>query len=1441
MKKTLYTRIVASVMLTIFSIGIANAQFAGGTGTKTDPYQIATPAQLDSVRNHLAAHFALIDDLVMTEPTWEPIGTAAAPFTGSFDGRGHVISSLKILVTAVDAGLFGVFVPAILGDAIQNLGLEGAIVTSTAANVGALVGTVDGGTIAFCYSNNGEITGNGTVGGLVGRVRGGTITRSWANGIVLASGNTGGALAGGVLVLSGRGSLVQDCFAAGRIQASNIAAGLIGMMQTATVNNCYTTAIVVSNGAAAGGIAANISGNSLISNSMVMSDTIRNNHATTLPNRIAPVNPANSTVRANFALDAIAFIRQTAEVDPVADSLNGNDGQTRTLAVLQHDTTYVRAPMDWDLEYVWTKEESAFPTLLPPHIFSGGTGTKTDPIVITTPEDMARVGSFLNFHYILGNDIDLDGIDFKPIGRATRPFTGSFNGDGHVISNLTIFDTITGTGNFGLFGSFAPETRGDAIRNLGLENAKIIVRGTPVGSLVGDVTHGNIFNCYSNNAEIYGFGGSTFGGLVGRIRGGTLSRSWVNCSLVSTASTIGALVGAVAALSGVPGIVENCYALGFVRTTANFASGLAGSVTAGGRIINSYTAATVVSSGTTATGIAATFAGSATTISEITNCVVLSPTITGSSAATATTLMRIAATANNTVRRNNYASDTTQLIQLVDVMTIAADSLNGANGLTRPDADFSLATTYTTAPMNWNFTDIWKIDLDKHRFPIFGNVPAVTSVAFSEKEIEIMLSFTDTLGWTVLPLAADQTVTFASLDETIASVTGEGIVTGLKVGETKIVISAGTHTDTVSVTIAFPFVTSVTFEVPQVLLEVDSTLTPKWTVLPEAADQTVAFSSLDPTIATVSATGVIRGVAAGITGIVVSAQGDEVTHTDTITVYVFSVAVENVAFSVPETAIKLGYSHQLTWEVLPTNADHKFVTLRNLDTNIVTVNAEGMAEGRSVGVGRVVVYAGYAAILDTNITDTIVITVYADTIFAGAGTKADPFIITTPQEFDHARHFLGNHFRVANDLDMSSIENFLPIGHWQALSGADTIRNRPFTGSFDGGGFTISNLTMFDTLNSNRGLFSAFRPAVEGDAIENIVIRNSTFTVGSTSGSIVGMLFNGTVQNVAVHARVRGNPYGSAGSIAGIVGTARGGSVIQRCWFSDTVTSSGNTAAGIVAGLNDSVLVTDNYSTGHVAAFAAPNATAASYAAGISATLNNNSIVQNNYSTASIEALDNVAGISTAINNGGNPTNNKPLHQNNVAVNRRITARNASATNVHRVISTSQPAAQADSNVIRNNYALSTMEVYVGTTQKTEFTDRFDGVNRTMAQLQLQTTYALPPLLWDFTNVWVMATEGDRLPIFRWLSQGSSSIQDWLQNPTLSNVEILVYPNPTRGDVTVKVEDANIKQIRIYSMNGQLVFSTTRPEFNIENLQPALYLVHAITDKGNFVSRIMKW
>jgi hypothetical protein len=42
-------------------------------------------------------------------------------------------------------------------------------------------------------------------------------------------------------------------------------------------------------------------------------------------------------------------------------------------------------------------------------------------------------------------------------------------------------------------------------------------------------------------------------------------------------------------------------------------------------------------------------------------------------------------------------------------------------------------------------------------------------------------------------------------------------------------------------------------------------------------------------------------------------------------------------------------------------------------------------------------------------------------------------------------------------------------------------------------------------------------------------------------------------------------------------------------------------------------------------------------------------------------------------------------------------------------------------------------------------------------------------------------------------------------------------------------------------MEGKVVYSTAKPEFNIEKLQNGMYIIHVITDKGNYVSRIVKW
>ena len=50
-------------------------------------------------------------------------------------------------------------------------------------------------------------------------------------------------------------------------------------------------------------------------------------------------------------------------------------------------------------------------------------------------------------HFELVNDVELKGIDFKVMGSEFFPFTGSFNGNGHTISHLT----IKGGSNAGLF------------------------------------------------------------------------------------------------------------------------------------------------------------------------------------------------------------------------------------------------------------------------------------------------------------------------------------------------------------------------------------------------------------------------------------------------------------------------------------------------------------------------------------------------------------------------------------------------------------------------------------------------------------------------------------------------------------------------------------------------------------------------------------------------------------------------------------------------------------------------------------------------------------------------------------------------------------------------------------------------------------------------------
>ena len=154
----------------------------------------------------------------------------------------------------------------------------------------------------------------------------------------------------------------------------------------------------------------------------------------------------------------------------------------------------------------------------------------------------------LDADYKLIQDIDAsetenwnNGQGFNPIGEGDNDgkqpnaefFTGSFDGQNHTISNLSINrldDDYVGL--FGLIGE------GGEVKNVGVINVNI-TGNTNVGGLVGKNYNGNISNSYSTGNVS---GDIRVGGLVGE-NYGTVSNSYSTGNVTGESDYVGGLVG----------------------------------------------------------------------------------------------------------------------------------------------------------------------------------------------------------------------------------------------------------------------------------------------------------------------------------------------------------------------------------------------------------------------------------------------------------------------------------------------------------------------------------------------------------------------------------------------------------------------------------------------------------------------------------------------------------------------------------------------------------------------------------------------------------------------------------------------------------------------------------------------------------------------------------
>lgn len=70
--------------------------------------------------------------------------------------------------------------------------------------------------------------------------------------------------------------------------------------------------------------------------------------------------------------------------------------------------------------------------------FAGGDGSVDNPFRIASIGDFQCIRDNMSAHYEIVNDLDAEGYNFRTMGSATAPFTGTIKGNGHVIRNLTI-------------------------------------------------------------------------------------------------------------------------------------------------------------------------------------------------------------------------------------------------------------------------------------------------------------------------------------------------------------------------------------------------------------------------------------------------------------------------------------------------------------------------------------------------------------------------------------------------------------------------------------------------------------------------------------------------------------------------------------------------------------------------------------------------------------------------------------------------------------------------------------------------------------------------------------------------------------------------------------------------------------------------------------------
>ena len=678
-----------------------DAIFSSGSGTEKDPYVIKTASQLanfatsvDNGTTYADQYIVLDADIdLSTYNSWNPIGEegkdAANIFAGIFDGKGHIISNMKIAVettTEVNVGLFSTLGNAAVVKNVNMTGVDinvtnnGTASATSQCRAGSLAGNtvnadkdsanlyeIGGGTLIDGCSATGKVTIDTTAGavmtwgaGRIGRAMIGTaITNCWTDVDVTAysRGGPNSAYAGGIVGPQGNWTYLANCAAFGDSYASSpkstnfggMAGGIVGMGVGMTYNVYAMGNATIGNGGSKYSWIGTIGGEytssgmtkqndnsydycdngayrgyGYYSSSITLteidysSDEDGTSSTLELVALGGPKASATGTVSTydkvfkTTAMNAEEMAAGTfvttlnsnlLEINKLMQAYNSNPSVCSTAISGVSDRIALR---EWELVDgkvlptgdVWVNGE------IDASIFASGEGTAESPYIIQTAGQLRAFAASLNdkidytnTYVKLGDNIDISGSNWTPVGGSDWAFNGTFDGAGYTISGLTVGSeeapaALTSDNPFiGLFGVLGADAN---VKNVKLTSVAIYTKADKISTYVGGIagymegkssgyTGAVLDGCsvsgvIKHTAEpVSGTVGNQFvGGLVGMQYKGAI----INSASTTTLSCIanGEALAEVGGLVGLNnrGLVANCYADSDIYGSGSRANGLEG-------------------------------------------------------------------------------------------------------------------------------------------------------------------------------------------------------------------------------------------------------------------------------------------------------------------------------------------------------------------------------------------------------------------------------------------------------------------------------------------------------------------------------------------------------------------------------------------------------------------------------------------------------------------------------------------------------------------------------------------------------------------------------------------------------------------------------------------------------------------------------------------------